>query len=97
MEKELVRLALNEYSLEGTMYLFKDIEEEVLKNPELFFNNIKHILKDIAESTNCCVECGSELEVIDTYKEDRGEYWGQVCYEDVNIYGCPECGYTVPN
>lgn len=39
-----------------------------------------------------CVECQrlfSEDEVV-IWEEDRGEYWGTPCHEEIG--GCPECG-----
>lgn len=38
-----------------------------------------------------CVECGHifDEEDIATWKESRGEYWGEPCYEEVS--GCPRC------
>lgn len=38
-----------------------------------------------------CLECGHIFDECDifTWKEDRGEYWGMPCYEEVN--GCPQC------
>ena len=39
----------------------------------------------------CCLECGrvfSEDEVL-VWKENRGEYWGDPCFESVS--GCPYC------
>lgn len=39
-----------------------------------------------------CMECGHLFEEGEqkTWKEDRGEYWGSPCYEEIS--GCPLCG-----
>ena len=39
----------------------------------------------------CCIECGNvfDEEDVSTWKEGRGEYWGNPCSEDV--CGCPNC------
>lgn len=38
-----------------------------------------------------CGNCGLifDEEEIATWKEDRGEFWGQRAYE--TMYGCPQC------
>ena len=39
----------------------------------------------------CCIECGhifDEDEVL-VWKENRGEWWGEPCYEKMS--GCPQC------
>lgn len=41
-----------------------------------------------------CCECGRIFEEseIETWKESRGEFWGQPAYEDMS--GCPYCFST---
>ena len=38
-----------------------------------------------------CCECGAVFHEDDagTYKESRGEFWGEPCYEELMC--CPEC------
>lgn len=36
-----------------------------------------------------CNDCGRTFEELKTWEEDRGEFWGQPCYE--NMSGCPYC------
>ena len=36
-----------------------------------------------------CCECGAVFEEPATWKEYRGEYWGDPAYEEMS--GCPEC------
>lgn len=36
-----------------------------------------------------CMNCGCEFEELAHWTEDRGEYWGVPCRED--MYGCPNC------
>ena len=36
-----------------------------------------------------CIECGQVFDEPDTWKEDRGEFWGVSCSETMS--GCPEC------
>jgi uncharacterized protein with PIN domain len=48
---------------------------------------------DYAERTQSCPHCGEPLEIIDQWKESRGEMLGQEVYEDMCTYGCPSCGY----
>lgn len=42
-----------------------------------------------------CEDCGEiffEDEAdYERVREDRGEYWGQPCYEDVTYMHCPNC------
>lgn len=39
----------------------------------------------------CCLECGHIFsdDEVSTWRENRGEYWGESCYESVS--GCPYC------
>lgn len=36
-----------------------------------------------------CCECGETFETPATIKEERGEFWGMTCYEEISI--CPYC------
>lgn len=39
-----------------------------------------------------CFDCGNTFgaDEIATVKEDRGEFWGERCYENISV--CPFCG-----
>ena len=51
--------------------------------------------EELALDNNLCPDCCSELQVVDTYEEDRGEFWGEPVTETMNIVGCPNCGFVV--
>ena len=51
--------------------------------------------EELALDNNLCPDCCSELQVVDTYEEDRGEFWGEPVTETINILGCPNCGFIV--
>ena len=51
--------------------------------------------EELALDNNLCPNCCSELQVVDTYEEDRGEFWGEPVTETMNIAGCPNCGFVV--
>ncbi len=41
-----------------------------------------------------CERCGSKFEtpVLEKEREDRGEFWGVPCFEEVVYAFCPDCG-----
>ena len=52
------------------------------------------MLINICKELDKCPSCGQDLEVIESYEESRGEYWGAPVYENIYIYGCSNCNYT---
>jgi uncharacterized protein with PIN domain len=67
--------------------LLEDIEDE----------NWKQRLRDdklsYAERTKSCPRCGEPLEMIDKWKESRGEMCGKEVHENMYKFGCTSCGY----
>lgn len=41
-----------------------------------------------------CDECGETFEEPKTYCEDRGEFWGQPCREEISVSPCCEGDYS---
>lgn len=70
-----------------------NIIEMVEDNPMMFVEDLKYALLDKCREESCCPICGTQLDVVGSYNEDRGEFWGQPAYETIHIYGCTDCGY----
>ena len=70
-----------------------NIIEMVEDNPMMFVEDLKYALLDKCREENCCPVCGTQLDVVGSYNEDRGEFWGRPAYETIYIYGCTDCGY----
>jgi len=50
-------------------------------------------IEDYAIKNDICVRCGSGL-VVHRWKEDRGEFQGFPCFEDMSELCCENCGET---
>jgi hypothetical protein len=57
-----------------------------------FKDNLIEERDDYCERTEYC-KCGNKLEIVDQWKESRGEMLGRVVYEDIYVIGCTSCGY----
>ena len=72
----------------------EDVEEIYLQMKLCSYQIISEF-EELALDNNLCPDCCSELQVVDTYEEDRGEFWGEPATETMNILGCPNCGFIV--
>ena len=50
-------------------------------------------LKDYCLGHDICPLCGSSL-FIHRWNEDRGEFWGSKCHEEMTELKCESCGET---
>ena len=48
-------------------------------------------LEDYALKNDICVKCGGEL-IVHRWEEDRGEFWGFPCRENMSELRCELCG-----
>ncbi len=92
-ERDLVELIAEGRMISETIEIFKEVIDRIEDNPFKFTDNLKSVLQQLCSEYNCCPECGSELELVESYEESRGEYLGVECYETVNTYGCVNCNY----
>ena len=67
--------------------LLEDIEDEKWKE------RLRDDRDSYADRTNSCRRCGEPLEVINQWKESRGEMHGREVYEEMYKLGCTKCGY----
>jgi predicted RNA-binding Zn-ribbon protein involved in translation (DUF1610 family) len=65
---------------------------ENIKNPS-WSKGLEENRDEYAERTFSCPKCGEPLEIIDQWKESRGEMCGKEVYEEMQTYGCTSCGY----
>lgn len=72
----------------------QDLNEllEDIKNPS-WQKRLEEEKLDFADRTNSCPNCGNPLEVIDKWKESRGEMMGREVYEEMSTVGCTKCNY----
>lgn len=68
--------------------------EVVMRLKELDLSSFEEEeLKRYALDNDVCYECGNEL-VWHTWNEDRGEFWGFPCKEEMSELTCRVCGET---
>lgn len=93
-EKDLINILLENREVDEVIEIADEILDLVDKNPKIFISNIRDVLIDVCKELDKCPSCGQDLEVIESYEESRGEYWGAPVYENIYIYGCSNCNYT---
>jgi uncharacterized protein with PIN domain len=69
----------------------KELQEDIKNNT--WINRLEDARFDYAERTKSCPQCGEPLEVIQQWKESRGEMCGRKVHENMYKFGCTSCGY----
>lgn len=54
-------------------------------------DTVSTLVDEAIEENNLCPDCLCEC-IVKTYREDRGEYQGERCYETLTYNYCPNCG-----
>ena len=72
-------------------YLPSEVVKE-LKNLDLSSFE-EECVREYALNHDICYECSGEL-IWHTWNEDRGEFWGSRCYEQMSELKCRDCGET---
>lgn len=70
-----------------------DIVETLIKTPkDKIIKDLIYELENYADTFNKCPKCGQDLEII--HKDyEPSEYQGQQVNEEINTWGCNECGW----
>lgn len=80
---------------------FVSVVNELIAEIQDDSNGLAYRLSNELESecmdNNKCPLCGSELVVLESYYEDRGEYCGTSCVEYEEVIGCEDesCPYII--
>jgi len=83
-------------NVQDAIVLANNLVEDIEINQQKLINSIAIATEELGIQENKCPLCGSDVILIDTYEEDRGECLGQPCTEKIYIYGCESdtCNYT---
>ncbi len=82
MTYDLIEILEERYSPSEIVELLNDFDESKLK--------------DYAIEHDVCIKCYGNL-VIHRYKEDRGEFWGFPCSEEMSELICECCNSVYPD
>jgi len=72
-------------------YLPSEVVKE-LKNLDLSSFEEEQ-LREYALNHDLCYECGGDL-ILHTWKENRNEFWGFPCFEEMSELKCQDCRET---
>jgi predicted Zn-ribbon and HTH transcriptional regulator len=86
---------INRYNhdVKDTIQYINELADEIDSDYKKFTKELREENYDLADRTENCRKCGEPLEVIDIWKESRGEMLGREVYEDMYKLGCTKCGY----
>lgn len=87
-------LAIKSYcddDLKETVEETNDLIGQILNNPRKFAYDLSIELEEFCDIQDICTNCGNQI-TYETYKEDRGEYLGTPCSENITYTKCPNCG-----
>jgi hypothetical protein len=89
---DITQMLIRQFGREPTDVI-EDMNDLLEQLPDCKFKKeLTEERNDYCKRTGYC-RCGQELEVIDTWKESRGEMHGREVYENMYKYGCTKCGY----
>lgn len=91
---ELLELVRRTNNTKETIEILNNLLIEIDNSPRKYINKLSEEIEEFAQYTNRCPFCGNELKII-SYKEDRGEYQGSSCAEEMYEAECSsaECDY----
>ena len=81
----------NNHEIGETIQDINMLVSDIRNNPKELADKLESDKDSLAERTNRCTKCGEEL-IVNTYEENRGEYFGQPCREIVYEHKCENCG-----
>lgn len=93
-ERDLVDMIIERYGfVSDAVEATKELLDRIRLDADRFVRCVEEELSNTLMEYELCPECGSQMEVVDSYDEYRGEFWGSSSYETINTYGCSNCNY----
>ena len=81
------------FDVKDTIQYANELADDIDGNFKKFINELREENYSLADRTGRCRRCGEPLEVINQWKESRGEMCGREVYENMCKFGCTSCGY----